>query len=616
MAISFNAIPYVIHVTGNKKALLGSLVDNLDFTDSAGIIVNESNILEKCELMQFMYAFLGDPEFVFYNGFSKKQVDSGERSEFEERYFNARYNRAAAMAAQARNMSPEAFKDPSKFTPDMQSAFNAASDRITADRVNGYLFSLYGLALTAIHNYNLRMKKTPEAQPVKDGVDLRQAAVSYFFALNPQVNPFSVMRSGDTFCELNEEISRSIIEFYVQMCEFYFSHEGINTTRQLLKALAKEASAKEPLQGLGTVQPLQSIFSSTVTHGISNVNTIGKLDKISKSMVVGDVRYISDMMKSLGDAYSLFSYSLSLFTQANRSRTKISTLRVYADTRNFARACRYPVDPEKKDSPEEQKKENLRAQNALMNFVKKLKKNAETLLHTSATFSANVKGKGVMYSGLNLIGYYEITSNSTMIEFTQRAAEYFIHLPIGHFSGKQFLIESRRTSALALYDSMAAHYSMDNNVLRGSENKMKISNLLAHTSYPSIDECKAHKWSWRDRILDRFETDIEYLYSGGTIAPAVYNNKTGERVSGGYFYCGKDGTPIDAEHEFTCFEEFSNCYLCFELADFPSHADRVKAIHARQAESKKKQQKRARRKKENTAPEAQAETASEASSGN
>lgn len=602
--------PEVIRIaTDRKRELLGNLVENLDFTDSAGIISSEGSILKRCELMQIMYVFLGDPEFVLEYGFSKDQVEKGERFEFDSKYRDSIRNRSIAAAAETLNISPEAFEDPSKFTPEMQSAFNAALDGITANRVSCYLFCFYNLALSAIHHYNVRMQKPPES--AKTGVDLRQAAVSYFFALNPQVNPFTVIHEGETF---SEDFSKGVIEIYEKICEFYYSHDKIDSTRKLLRAFSKDASTREPSQGLGRVKPRNEIFSSSVVHGIPKVNTIGKLDKLSNSMVVGDIRYLSDAMKSLGDAYSLFSYSLSLFAQANKHSSKTLILRVYADTRDFARASGYSVDPQKKDSPEEQKKENIRAHNELMNFVKKLKRNAETLLSTSATFSANLRGKGATYSGLNLIGGYKITSDSAMIEFTQSAAEYFVRLPVGYFSGKQFLIESRRTSALAIYDKMAEHCSMINNVLQGRENILKIASFLACASYPSIDECKEHGWSWEIRIKERFENDLEYLYRMELIAPAVYKEKTGERISGGYFYCGKNGTPIDAAHQFSCFEEFSNCNLYFELADFAPHADRVKEIRAKQAEAKKKQQKRAQRKKENHAPEAPADTSSETSS--
>lgn len=576
--------------TKKKQELLNNLIENFDYTDSTGIIASEHNFLRRCDLIQLQMAYLENPEFVLDVGFSAKQSEIAENA--NSQYTNCLYGKVTELAAQrleidAAELAPEKIKDAPE---EYREALDKAYSEIETQRTATGWFSNYNIARSLIqHDAMAALDCRSKETKIPYTVNIKTAAALYFFALNPSINPFDVSGDGVFSATYGEKLAKLYDAFY----NFYFARDGIKTTRKLIESFAKDVSARTSLQTLGQVEELAATYSSPTIHALASLRTIGALDPFTNAVPVDDVLMQLKDFKNIGvGADKLLKFSLSLFTRKNSKGVKNPTLRVYGDTRAYARANGIKIDPEKKDTPEAQRKENARAKKALMNFLAKLKRDAENLKsNVSYSFEADIKGRGKTYAGLNLVGYYGIDSNAFMIEFTQKAAEYFVSLPVGYTPASNYLIEDKHINAYAIYDAMLTHYSQDNAVLHNSERVLKISNILKHTSY-SIEKCREKRWSWEHHIKDEFEKDLEYLYKKAKcFAPEVFD-QDGQRVSGGYFYCKAGKKEItDAQMQagyFSSYEQFASTYLYFELSGFAPHADRVEYIRARNEAAKKK----------------------------
>lgn len=341
-------------------------------------------------------------------------------------------------------------------------------------------------------------------------------------------------------------------------------------------------------------------FSGDVLSKLAKARTRGDLDGPGNLLTIEDfeLRYSNAKAIGIGEA-KLLRYGISAFTKANAQNTKAPKLRVYADTREFARACRVRIDPETKPTLAEQEKENKRAEKALENFVSKIGRSARNIAEATVTWSEKIRGKAKKYSGMNLLGYYDISREVIMFEFTQKMAEYLTCLPLTDTPRAYYAIDDRKPNAFAIADELIKHYNIDNNVIRNTERILKVETLLKHTSFPSASEIREKRNSWAKMVKEPFEAAMEELYQKGLIAQEQFD-ATGKRISGGWRYCLSgmhDLTDAEAgEIANKSYADFVSLYVAYELADYEPHETRAKAIADKIAKDKERKAKRRRKK--------------------
>lgn len=341
-------------------------------------------------------------------------------------------------------------------------------------------------------------------------------------------------------------------------------------------------------------------FSGDVLSKLAKARTRGQYDTMGMALTVDNFRLNYSNAKAIGIGEAkLLRYGISSFTKVNAQNTKAPKLRVYADTREFARACCVRIDPAQMETEAEQAKENKRAEKALENFVSKIGRSAKNIAEATVTWSERVRGKSQTYSGMNLLGRYDISRDRIMFEFTQSMAEYLTCLPLTDTPRAYYAIDDRKPNAFAIADVLIKHYNIDNNVVKNTERILKVETLLKHTSFPSEDIIRQKRNSWAKMVKEPFEAAMEELYQKGLIAQEQFD-ATGKRISGGWRYClsgMRDLTDEEAgQIANKSYADYVSLYVAYELADYEPHETRAKAIADKIAASKEKQAKRRRKK--------------------
>ena len=272
-------------------------------------------------------------------------------------------------------------------------------------------------------------------------------------------------------------------------------------------------------------------------------------------------------------AVKIYRYAVSEFTKRNHSNSSDDKLscRYVLDLKDFAEAN--GVDTENADD--------------MKNFRRKVKSSLDILRTAGISWTEKIKGQPKTYVGMNYIGRYDLKGDELMIEFTLSMAQYLTQLPLIHYPRSLYALDDREYNAYAIGEAMCMHYSQENNVIRGTENKLRVETLLMSTSYPSYEEIKAHGWSWVEKVKERFETALDKLTQCGFLADWVYCHE------GGIELTNEEAAAI-AEKGYSY---FASLIVKYELNDFESHTDRVKAIQEKKtAQIEKTKQKRTRKK--------------------
>ena len=343
-------------------------------------------------------------------------------------------------------------------------------------------------------------------------------------------------------------------------------------------------------------------FSGEVLSILAQARTRGKVDRFGDTLSVNDFLIASETAKTIGIGEAkLLRYGVSAFTKINAQNSKNIKLRIYADTKEFARACGVRIDRKLMDTPEEQIAEDKRANKALENFVSKLGRNAKNLLKASFTGTEKVRQKPYSHSGLNLIGAYKITRDSIMLEFTQTAAEYMVKLALIEVPSAYYAIDDRKPNAFAIAEALIRHYSINNNVVRNTERIIQVGALLKHTSFPTIEEIRDREkrtTSWVNLVKEPFEAAMDELYQKGLIAKEEHDPETGKRIKGGWHYSLPKMQELTEEQARAIigkgYAHFASLYIVFELAGYESHEARAKAIADKKAMDIEKNSKRGR----------------------
>ena len=310
-------------------------------------------------------------------------------------------------------------------------------------------------------------------------------------------------------------------------------------------------------------------------------------DKAFIETAAGDYKIvIQDFSKIKGklsvNTHKLLSTGIAEFTQINNYGGGVVIPKVTIPFNEYARLVGYDIDERETDSPEAAAKEKKRAAEAVKTAKKRIRQDLELLQSMKWTWKEKVKGKDGDFDSILLLERVAIRKGYIIMEFGRNMADYLKTLPMTQYPQGLLAIDARSENAYRIGLKMAEHFSMDNNQVKGTANRLKVSTLLAVTQLPTLEmlqqETPDDSRHWDRRIKDPFETALDIL-TGKVIANWEYVKAKGEALTDAEAYDIKD------------YETFTSLLVQFELLDAPEHKDRL----ARRADEKKAQAAKKRR---------------------
>lgn len=303
---------------------------------------------------------------------------------------------------------------------------------------------------------------------------------------------------------------------------------------------------------------------------------------------------IQDFSKIKGklsvNTHKLLSSGIAEFTQINNYGGGAVNPKVTIPLNEYARLLGYEIDERETDSPEAAAKEKKRAAEALKTAKKRIRQDLELLQAMRWTWQEKVRGKGADFDSILLLERVAIRKGYIIMEFGRNMAEYLKQLPLTQYPQGLLAIDARNETAYKLGLKMAEHYSIDNNQIRGTANRLKVSTLLAVTGLPTMEmlqqEIPDDSRHWDRRIKEPFETALDRL-TGKVISSWEYVKAKGEPLT-------------DAEaYGITDYDTFTGLLVQFELLEAPDHEDRLarRAAEKKAAAAKKAAKERRGRKK-------------------
>ncbi len=303
------------------------------------------------------------------------------------------------------------------------------------------------------------------------------------------------------------------------------------------------------------------------------------------------VREIDKLSGKLGvSTHKLLSMGIACFTDNNHTglgnNKGLRALRVAFPLKEYTVACGYDVVEHPTETPEEAKKEAIRADNAMKNARRKIKKDLQLLLASTLTWEEKVKGKVGNFDGINILGRASLKNGEILMEFSGSMAEYLVQLPLTQYPIALLGIDERNTNAYLIGLKMNEHFNMDNNQIRGTAQSLKVKTLISWGNFPSLDSAGVKKNGWEPRIKEPFETALDAL-TGSLLEDWYYSHPKGKKL-----------TDEEATN-FSGYEEWTNTNVFFTLKDAPDHKPRLEARAKEKKEAQAKRRRRKADKKEN-----------------
>lgn len=324
--------------------------------------------------------------------------------------------------------------------------------------------------------------------------------------------------------------------------------------------LVEKIPEQKPTSELGLYQadPLSIMFSGKALHALGQARTVGKVDNIRRNLNINGVTIFLKNFKeisSLGVAeQKIFRYIIAAFTEKNSADTQNPQLRqrLFLSLSDYAKVTGTDISTEDR----------------LKNFKKKLKKNIDNLKEdTTFSWTETIRGKDKSYTNISFISGYKITKDTIVVELSLSAAEYLVSLnTFIQYPRSLYIIDDRDYNAFAIGEALARHYSMNNNVIRGTEQIISVLKLLECTSFPSYETIKSKRWGWERNIKEPLEKALEHLHQCGTIKDWCYSKAKGIRLTD------------EEAYQITSYEKFVSLYIWYELTEYPEHSERADII--------------------------------------
>jgi len=401
-------------------------------------------------------------------------------------------------------------------------------------------------------------------------------------------------RTEESFINCYEFILTEI-EFPI-ICIFDKDEDAQNKIYAMAKARASlwyvepESSYLPVLQGRAT-----NLHALVVRSSVNE-------DRITKALtykVKGEASPLTATVKSF-EGYraklristdKLLQRAIAEFTKNNHigegpSRC-LETTEVIIDIKDYARANNKIVDKSDTSDKEEAKKEANRIKKTLSTFRKNIEEDLEALATTPLTWTekAVITEDGKRgYKDHDFIDVMPLSAKGLIqdqtkiyIKFNEDFASYLIHLPINQYPTALLGLDERKPNAYSIGKKIASHFFMDNNQLYNRAQYLKVKTLLKETDLPSLEEVRAHKWSWISRIKEPFENCLDAL-GVGEYTDEKDNIKKGCGLLEDWEYCHSKGVPLTDKEATALLSDFTlwtETLIKFTLYDIPDQTERL-----------------------------------------
>ena len=375
--------------------------------------------------------------------------------------------------------------------------------------------------------------------------------------LNIGDNPIWREINLDTIFFYGKILNSKAPERYQEVVDF-IEYAFANTDKIIQEIQEKHHQSKESTNELGlyTADPLSIMFSGKVTSTLGKLKTVGTFNEQQKTANVNGVKIISQNISQMGVGEAkIFRYALAAFTQRNSTGTSNQklNLRMFLSLNDYAKATNTDISTE----------------NGRKNFKKKLKKNLENLMekHVSFSWTEDVRGKTKNYGGLSLISGYKISKDAITIDFSLGFAEYLVSLPtLVEYPRALYGVNDRNYNAFAIGEAMFQHYSINNNVIKGTEQMLSVQKILEVTSFPTYEKVREEHHSWEFLIKEQLEKALDHLHECGLIKDWCYSQAKGKKLTD------------EEASQITSYEKFASLYIWYELNAYPDHNERADTI--------------------------------------
>lgn len=320
---------------------------------------------------------------------------------------------------------------------------------------------------------------------------------------------------------------------------------------------------------------------------IDPITKHGTIDKFGVHLAILKLEELQSTLSISTD--KLLSTAIAAFTQRNDFRHlngKEPNRKITISLRDYARWLKYDVDEHETNTPEEAEKEKKRAKNQLDNARKAIKKDLEMIHASTLTWEETVSGKARDFARISLVTYTGIRNGEIQIAFSPEIANYLAEKNvITQYPTKLLGISGRQPTAYYIGRKLAEHYNIDNNIIRGTNDRIGIPSLLSVTGLPSFEEVQAtDRGHWAERIKEPVEKALDVLTEEGILKDWKYTHAR-----------GIDLTEEEA-YNITSYEDYIKLYLHFTPADKVDHTERIEAKRKRREAAQKKRTKRSNKK--------------------
>lgn len=254
----------------------------------------------------------------------------------------------------------------------------------------------------------------------------------------------------------------------------------------------------------------------------------------------------------------LLCVSLYILNQLNyRKSPENFCYKVEISLKDYAIACGYPVIEEKKDTPEEQKKERRRAKDALRKF------GAQTSFDLDCLQAISIKRQDKEgYRKRHLIAKTSMDIHLTTfcVIFDLEAVKWLQGLPIMQYPTALLAIDARNPTAYQIGYKIATQYSMISNQKAGRAECLNIKTLLRCTSLPTIEKVRAKNGSWTRQIQTPLFSALDDLVSIGYLDSWELTKAKGVPLT-------KKEQTLSIKN----YEIFSGVYVRFKIKETPNY---------------------------------------------
>lgn len=498
---------------------------------------------------------------------------------------------------------PEAWESFSQSLADtMEPALKAAAQAAAGvehvkeviDNTREAFFDLSGIIKNIIQVFfNLPEWADPEAI---DGVYKELEELEPF--LNEEINKHP-QYAGKTFFDLLDQLDFKDVFFFIAPADIIENNPpNVDPDRLVfindLLAIRDAARAAKQERGQGLIGENSVLHNKYFPMHHNQITDLLKLwfgditqrDEKSGNIVITNAEANAALMvrgakknsRPSVNTHKLLGVALSEFTEANHfsrsTKERKLTREIAIPLNEYARECKYKIDPLPTANEEEEAIEKKRCQGRRKEARKQIAKDLNMLGGVFVQYRVRDKKKNAdSLTQLNLIEWTNISDNYIRIKFTETAAAILARSPLMQYPRVLLGISARNPNAYSIGYKFAMHYNNDNNIARGTNTRLKVSTLLEQTTLPTYNYLieTGNGRHWEDRIKEPFEKALDAL-TGVYISEWEYVKAKGVKLT------DQEAAAI------TSYEVFSNLYVEFTPIDAPEHQEERRQRRAAEKE--------------------------------